>query len=362
MAHSATSNATVATTSSTYTNTETAETTEASSFSYVELADRKPIKGTTIGGILVGVLAGASLLLLALYLLFRRWKLRRDNRNPKNRGVLAGPRVPTGSTVAASLYRRDGSDSWNTPPKSERSQPVVDLEANVGQQDIGLQYYSESNYSRTDGPASSKTAKEPTPGSIDDNTSACGSPTRHAQIFTSLEPAENEASTLHSRRSNTTIDWPLPKSTVSSPGLLMNAPKISPMSPLSPFGNFDAVREQVEEQAEKEKHRQDAYRNLTGEEAGAALTKKPGSVSRARQNMVAPPEPLMKAGSVARARQNIVAARGAAEQPGRVTGPRRNTVGLVDFLRELDGQCGDEADMETNETGTVVRRKNKRPN
>ncbi|KAJ4356605.1 uncharacterized protein N0V89_004640 [Didymosphaeria variabile] len=362
MARSETSNTAVATASSSYTDTETAQITEASSFSYADLADRKSIQGAAIGGIIVGVLAGATLLLLALWLLCRRWKLHRHNRNPKNRGVLPGPRVPTGSTVPASLYRR--SDSWNTPPKSERSQPLadLDLEANVGQQDIGLQYYSESNYSQTEGPASSKkTAKERTEVNIDDNTSAVGSPARHAQILTSSpESVENESITLHSRRSNATIDWPLPKSTVSSPALLMKAPEISPLSPLSPFGDFDAVKQQVEEQIEKERHRQDAYWKLSGEVAGAALTKKPGSVARARKNIMASREAPKKAGSVARARQNIMAVRGAAEQPGKVTSPRQNTIGLMDFLREHDAQCGDETDVETNETGTVVRRKNKR--
>ncbi|KAF2438563.1 hypothetical protein P171DRAFT_491221 [Karstenula rhodostoma CBS 690.94] len=333
------------------------------SLSFDDVQGHKPMEGSTIGGTIVGVIAGGSLLILVLYLLFRRWKTRRANCNPKIRGVLAGPRIPTGSTVPASVYRRDGSDGWHTLPKSESSHPGGgDLEASVEQHDVGLQYYSESAHSQIDGQASSRrTAKERSSAIVEDNLTPSGSPAR--QSLAPISPpwsAENESSTLHSRRSNATIHWPLPKSTVSSPALLMNArepPTISPLSPLSPFGDYDTVKAEVEEHIEKEQHRQDAYKKLSGEISDAALTKKPGSVSRARQNMTAAHEAPKKPGSVARARQNIEAARGATEQPRREIGARQNMGALRDFIRELDAQCGDE---EINETGTVIRRKSKR--
>lgn len=315
----------------------------------------------TIGGTVVGVIAGGSLLILVLYLLFRRWKTHRDNCNLKNRGVLPGPRLPTGSTVAASVYRRDESVGWHTPPKSESSH-LRDPETNDGQDDIGLQYDSESAPSQTDGPASPKdTVKERFSALADDKVTPSGSPSRHSHAPTSPPwPAENERSTLYSRRSNATIDWPLPKSTVSSPALLMNArepPAISPLSPLSPFADFDRVKAEVEQHIETEQHRQDAYKKLSGEVSDDVLTKKLGSVSRERQDMVGTQEAPKKLGSVARARQNIEAARGAREQPRREIEARQNTGGLRDFIRELDAQCGDE---EANETGTVIRRKSKR--
>jgi hypothetical protein len=96
---------------------------------------------------------------------------------------------------------------------------------------------------------------------------------------------------------------------------------------------------------------------LSGEVSDASLTKKPGSVSRARQNITAAREAQKKPGSVARARQNIAAARGAIEQPRAETSTHQNMTGLQDFIRGLDAQCSDE---EVNGTGTVVRRKNKR--
>jgi hypothetical protein len=300
------------------------------------------MEGSAIGGTVVGVIAGGSLLVLVLYLLFRRWKTRKDNCNPKYRGLLAGPRVPTGSTVPASAYRPDGSDGWHTPLRSERNHQASDLEANHEGRDIGLQYYSDSANSPADGPTSP--SKERSSTIVDDHVTPSGWPARQSQDHTSPPwSADNESSTLHSRRSNTTIDWPLPKSTVSSPALLMNVqsrtkkpPAISPLSPLSPFGDYDTVRAEVEEQAEKEQHRQDAYKKLSGEVSDASLTKKPGSVSRARQNITAAREAQKKPGSVARARQNIAAARGAIEQPRAETSTHQNMTGLQDFIRGLD--------------------------
>ncbi|KAL5412030.1 hypothetical protein PMIN03_004503 [Paraphaeosphaeria minitans] len=335
-------------------------TTEVPSFSFDDVQDHEPMTESSIGGAVVGIIAGGSLLILALYLLFRRYKTRRDNRNPKNRGVLPGPRLPTGSTVAASICRRDESDGWHTLPRSESSHLAGNLQANVGQPDIGLQYYSESAHSRTDDPVSLKKTVEDRSSAIPDNVTPSSSPPRQAYAPTSPPwSAGNDDSTLHSRRSNSTIHWPLPKSTVSSPALLMNArkpPSISPLSPLSPFGDFDTVKAEIEEHIETEHHRQDAYKKLSGEVSDAVLTTKPGSVSRARQNM-AVAQKALKPGSVARARQNIETARGATEQPRRVVEARQNLGGLRDFIRELDAQCGDE---EINETGTVIKRKSKR--
>ncbi|KAL5371924.1 hypothetical protein DPSP01_013892 [Paraphaeosphaeria sporulosa] len=331
-------------------------TTEVPSLSFDDLQDHKPMEGSTIGKIVAGAIAGGSLLILVLYLLFRRWKTRRDNCNPKNRGVLPGPRLPTGLNLAPPIYRRDEGDGWHTPPRSEGSHPVGDLEANGEQPDIGLQYYSKSTHPDRDGPVSlEKTVDEPfsnvTPSSL---------PAR--QSYAPSSPpwsTENDSSTLHSRRSNATIHWPLPKSIVSSPALLMTRepPSISPLSPLSPFGDFETVKAEVEDHIEKEYHRQDAYKKLSGEVSDVVLTNTPGSVSRARQNMTTATQAPKKPGSVARARQNIETARGTTEQPRREVEARQNMGGLRDFIRQLDAQCDDE---ETNETGTVIRRKSKR--
>jgi hypothetical protein len=226
-----------------------------------------------------------------------------------------------------------------------------------------LQYCSEFPYSPADGPTFF--SKERSSTIVEDHVAPSGSPARQSQVHTSTPwSVGNQSSTLLSRRSNTTIDWPLPKSTVSSPALLMSVqsrmqepPAISPLSPLSPFGDYDTVRTEVEEQAEKEQHRQDAYKKLSGEVSDASHAKKPGSVSRARQNMTTAREAQKKSGSVARARQNITAVRGATEQPRAGTGTQQNMTGLQEFIRGLDVQCSDE---EVNETGTVIRRKNKR--
>lgn len=338
----------------------------ASSRSFVNSEVHKAMNGSTVGGIVVGTIAGISLLFLMLYLLFRRYKARQDHRNPRNRGVLPGPRVPTGGTVPPSAYRNIGSDGGGTPPTS--AQPVRDGEANADpQQDIGLQYYSESVYSQSNGHNSSRKTRKVRPSNI--IVSPDGSPIRQHQAPSSpLWPTENDSSTLHSRDSNVAAaDWPLPKSTVSSPALLTDAlsktrgaPKISPLSPISPFGDFDAVKEQVEERAETEHHRQEAYKQLSGETPDGELTRFPGSVTRARMNLVATQEAPKKPGSVARARQNMEAERGVCEMPRDVGSMEQSARGLRDFVREFHARAEKESDVEVNETGTVVRRKSKR--
>ncbi|KAJ4290450.1 hypothetical protein N0V90_010666 [Kalmusia sp. IMI 367209] len=326
-------------------------------------SDNKPLNGSVIGGIVVGIIAGVSLLSLALYVLLRRCKARKSKRNVTTPGLLPGPRVPTGSSVHSSRFHRsaclDSDDATNdtllvdhaalpcsygkftlaptsnfeaSPKLAQGPQQYAEQEIHNELHNAVAAYSSSSMYSRPGDEAikghasgehdygnvshASSTVREPqlplfSPWSVDDDVDD-----------------NDDAVTHHNRSSNGSLNWPLPKSTVSSPALLTTHLR-SQAEPSGPLTDAEADKEQ----AEKAKHRRAAERALSGLQPSADDAKQPGSVARARQNMLAAQEASKKPGSVAHARQNMVA--------------------VQDFGSEDD----DEDDVEVSATGTVVRRK-----
>ena len=206
-----------------------------------------------------------SILLLLLYLFLSQRREQRHHHDPRIRGILSGPRLPTGSTVDQASIRAFAQSGRNGSGILSRDAPSA-------------------------GHAELSSNSETTLVSVSPSPPSLLLPEYHAyapDVGLETNAAHQDVGLQTSSTSIICQTVFLPS--IRTAGKGFSPVMISPLPPVSPFADFDTYRIEAEKgMGEVERNRGAAYRMLSGEIPAPIdeLVRELGRVSRGRREMM----------------------------------------------------------------------------